>query len=528
MMNHLRNHMKGIMLVIVIAFLASTFLMYERGSSRRAGDGSDGRTIADYEVAKINGRSLMRSELDRRLRLYLENYASRNASSLDSASLYKAALDQAVLESQIAKEIEQHGIKISDAEADLEMKSQADTYYVTREAFYQQLAQRGMKVEDYKRNLANQMATQRLLQMEIGEVVISQDSALEFYDTMKGLIYTKPEGFMVQLAEFKNESAAENLRTRILSGDVWAAIVSNDELDSSDVLNFTREPVFLPSSAFTTGVFQSLASLDVGQVSDVFEVSSADFAVGMKAEHVDETITPFDEVSADIISVLTQQERSKRISDYEASLLAKAELIVNDTSLFEKAPTSDDVASESESEPEIEEVMEVEAEPESAETQPEAKSEDVAAESEAATPEVVTEPEAAKSEVESAPEAVKPEIVTEPEAAKSEVGSAPEAVKPEAESESATPEVVTESEAAKSEVESVPEVVKPEVVTEPEAAKSDVESAPEVVKSESEAATPEVVTEPEAVKSDVESAPEVTPATQETQTQETGDAAKTE
>ena len=437
MMNHLRNHMKGIMLVIVIAFLASTFLMYERGSSRRSGDASDGRTIADYEVAKINGRSLMRSELDRRLRLYLENYASRNASSLDSASLYKAALDQAVLESQIAKEIEQHGIKISDAEADLEMKSQADTYYVTREAFYQQLAQRGMKVEDYKRNLANQMATQRLLQMEIGEVVISQDRALEFYDTMKGLIYTKPEGFMVQLAEFKNESAAENLRARILSGDAWAAIVSNDELNSSDVLNFTREPVFLPTSAFTTGVFQSLASLDVGQVSDVFEVSSEDFAVGMKAEHVDETITPFDDVSADIISVLTQQEQSKRISDYEASLLAKAELLVNDPSLFEKAPTSDDVAGESESEPEIEEVAEVEAEPESG---------DVAAASETATPEVSTEPEAAKSEVESVPEAVKheaatPEVVTEPEAAKPEVESAPEAVKTEAESEIASSEV---------------------------------------------------------------------------------------
>ena len=517
MMNHLRNHMKGIMLVIVIAFLASTFLMYERGSSRRSGDASDGRTIADYEVAKINGRSLMRSELDRRLRLYLENYASRNASSLDSASLYKAALDQAVLESQIAKEIEQHGIKISDAEADLEMKSQADTYYVTREAFYQQLAQRGMKVEDYKRNLANQMATQRLLQMEIGEVVISQDRALEFYDTMKGLIYTKPEGFMVQLAEFKNESAAENLRARILSGDAWAAIVSNDELNSSDVLNFTREPVFLPTSAFTTGVFQSLASLDVGQVSDVFEVSSEDFAVGMKAEHVDETITPFDDVSADIISVLTQQEQSKRISDYEASLLAKAELLVNDPSLFEKAPTSDDVAGESESEPEIEEVAEVEAEPESG---------DVAAASETATPEVSTEPEAAKSEVE----------------------SAPEAVKPEAASETATPEAATEPEAAKSEVESVPEAVKTEAesetATEPEAAKSEVESAPEAVKSEaeSETATPEVATEPEAAKSEVGSAPEavkteaeseiasseVTPATQETQTQEPGEAAKTE
>ena len=411
MINHLRNHMKGIMLVIVIAFLASTFLMYERSGSRRTPTRNPDGSMSDYEVAQINGKSLMRSELERRLRNYLQNYESRNAVSLDMPAVYQAVLDQAVLEAQLDVEIRNKGIVITDAQADAAMKEYADTYYPTRETFYQYLAQIGIKIDDYKKNLAHQMATQQLIRSEIGDIVVSNDKAVEFYDSMKGLIYTKPEGFLIHLADFNNANSAEIMRSKLLSGDSWLAIVSSDAL-SPDIINITREPVFLPSTALNSGTLQTLASTDVGQVSNVFEITSTDFAVGLKTEHVQETITSFDEVSSDILQLLRQQEERKKLNDYEAALMAKAQLVIHDTSLFPQkvTPTSDDVKpQESTNIAESEDISETKSEEiKTEETKPEQKPEVT----EPATQEnQETKPEEIKTE-EAKPEQ-KPEV-TEP------------------------------------------------------------------------------------------------------------------
>ena len=344
MMNFLRKHMKGVMLLIVIAFLLSTFLMYEgRGTRRSPGRNPDG-SMTDYEVATINGRSLMRSELERRLRDYLSSYSSRSAESLDMPAIYQAVLDQAVLESQLAKEVEEQGIRVSDADADRAMKAYADAYYPTRETFYQALANSGMKIEDYRRSLARQLATQQVVQNAIGEVVISEDRATAFYDTMKALIYSKPEGYMLHMADFRTSEDAEFLRAKLEGGESWAEIVSKDELASHDVINITRNPVFLPATAFTAGTLSALASVDVGKVSPVFSVTSNDYAVGVKTEHVDASVSPYAEVSGDIKNMLMNQEARTRENNYYQSLLKSAQLVVHDKELFARPAVSEDAA----------------------------------------------------------------------------------------------------------------------------------------------------------------------------------------
>ncbi len=337
-MNFLRKQMKWVMAVIVVAFLLSTFLMYDSRTSRRTPTRNADGSMSDYEVAEINGRSLMRSELEQRLRNYLSSYSSRNAVSLDMPAIYQEVLDQAVLDSQLVKEVQERGIMVSEAEAEQAMKLYADTYYPTRETFYQALAQSGMKVEDYKRNLARQMSVERLLEDAIGEIEISEDKAVEFYDSMKNLIYAKPEGFMVHMADFNTSADAENFRTRLLSGESWDVIASSDIL-SKDLINITKQPVFLPVTAFNSGSLVALASIDVSEPSPVFSVTSFDFAVGMKTSHVDPSVTPYDEVSADIKTLLTQQEQRNRLTEYEKSLRDKANVVIHDQSLFAKTET---------------------------------------------------------------------------------------------------------------------------------------------------------------------------------------------
>ena len=351
--------MKWVMAIIVVAFLLSTFLMYEGRSTRRSPSRNPDGTMSDYEVAQINGRSLMRSELEQRVRNYLQNnYNSRNLESLDIHAIYNTVLNQTVLESQLLKEVQEKGITVTDAEADQVMKNYADTYFPTREAFYQVLAQNGLKVEDYKRNLARQIATERVVREAVGEITISEDQATEFYDSMKGLIYTQPEGFMIQAAQFNTSSDAENFRSRLISGDSWLAILSDDNFDSKDVINITKDPIFMPSTAFRTGVFTVLASIDINQPSPVFSVSSYDFAVAMKTEHVDTSVRPYNEVSGDIKTVLTQQEERRRLTNYETELRNKAQVTINDESLFASPVVSEDESPKFDYDISVEEVSE--------------------------------------------------------------------------------------------------------------------------------------------------------------------------
>ena len=343
MMKFLRTQMKWIMAVIVVAFLLSTFLMYEGRGTRRTPSRNPDGTMADYEVAQINGRSLMRSELEQRLRNYLSTYSTRSMTSIDMPAIYRSVLDQAILESQLTKEVQEKGITVSDAEADQAMKNYADTYFPTREAFYQVLANSGLKPEDYKKSLARQMAADRLMREAIGDVTVSEDKAVEYYETMKGILFSRPEGFMIHMADFNNSADAENFRAKIAGGGSWDVVASNDAA-SMDIINITKTPVMLPSSALTAGTLGVLASLDIGTVSPVFEISSGDFAVAMKASHVEAGSTPYDEVSGDIKTLLTQQEERNRLSAYEESLRQKANVVINDEELFASPAVSHDNA----------------------------------------------------------------------------------------------------------------------------------------------------------------------------------------
>ena len=343
MLKNLRTHMKWIMIIIVVTFLLSTFLMYEGRSGRRGPSRSADGTMTDYEVAAVGGRPLMRSELENRLRAYLENSGLRNAASLDMPAVYQAVLDQYVLEQQLENEVRKADIAISDADAEQAMKAYADSAFPTREAFYAALERQGISSAEYKKNLARQLAVQQLLHVAVGDVTVSEDEAVKFYDSIKDQLFRTPAGVNLQVARFGASADAEALRASLQAGTDWAQATSGDALASMDVLSVTREPLFLPESAFT-GALAELASLDVGAVSPVFSATSGDFSVAVKTELVSESIRPYEDVSSDVRAFLRSQEERRKLNDYEADLMAKAEVVIYDASLF---PASADAAAAS-------------------------------------------------------------------------------------------------------------------------------------------------------------------------------------
>ncbi|MBQ4418779.1 MAG: SurA N-terminal domain-containing protein, partial [Synergistaceae bacterium] len=392
MLKKLRTQMRFIMIVVVVAFLLSTLLMYEGRSRRTPRVNADG-TMSDYEVAQVNGRALMRSELENRLRQYAGSLNQRDLTSRDMPAVYKTVLDQYVLESQMAREVEAQGIRVSDAEADAAMKAQADRYFVTREDFYQYLAQRGIKQDDYKKSLARQMASDALVRNAIGQIVISDDATAEFYDTMKSLLFFSPSGFMVYLANLESSADAEALREDLVGGKSWTEAISNDKFVNVSANNLTREPIFISGVSFNSVALLPMASLDIGEVSPVFSLTSGDYTVGVKTEVVSESYRPYDEVSGDIKTLLTQQEERVRLQAFYKSLTDKAQVEIFDTSLFPK-PEAEAEEPEAASEPEVKE----EPKPEAEEPKPEAEVKAEEVKTEEPKPEAEVKAEEVKAE----------------------------------------------------------------------------------------------------------------------------------
>jgi uncharacterized protein with von Willebrand factor type A (vWA) domain len=242
----------------------------------------------------------------------------------------------------MAQEVRDSGISISDAETEQAMKQYADSAFPTREAFYQYLERSGIKVSEYKADIAQQMASERLMRSSIGEIVVSEDEAAAFYDSVKNLFFRRPAGFMVNFASFASPDEAEKARNLLLEGQPWVEVTggaASDDAVSSDVTNLvkpisaTAEPTFIPESAFD-GAFSPMKSDDVGVVSAVFEVASDDFVVGVKTEAVEETVSSYDEVSADIRAIIQQQKEREALSAFSQTLLDRARVVILDTSLF--------------------------------------------------------------------------------------------------------------------------------------------------------------------------------------------------
>ncbi|MDR2527515.1 MAG: SurA N-terminal domain-containing protein [Synergistaceae bacterium] len=321
-MNKLRTHVKWIMWVIVVTFLASTFFMYE---GRRGSGG-----LEDYAVAEVNGRSLMRSALDQRVRLLLAESGGRDLASIDLylPYLYQSALRQYATERQMEQEVRDSGVTVSDAEADQVMKEYADQAFPTREAFYQYLERRGEKLEDYRRNIARQMAGERLLRQSVGPVDVGDDETREFYETMKILAFRQQSaGFNVSLARFTSKTEAENFRNLLLDGVSWG------DAASGDMVSADRTATYFPESAFD-GFLSPMKSLDLAAVSPVFEPTSGDFAVGIKREAVAEKFTPYEEVSADVNAWVLQQKEREAVNEFVQGLLSRAKIVIHDKTLF--------------------------------------------------------------------------------------------------------------------------------------------------------------------------------------------------
>ena len=369
MLKYLRNHMRGIMIVIVIAFLASSFLMYDLGRSRSGEAPSvspDGR-LQDYVVASVNGHELRRSDLEVMVRNYIQQSNIRELTPEDIPHLYQATLDNAIFQMELDREVNTRNIDISEEEITSQVNIMAD-HFPTREAFFQSVERSGVRMEDLRRDIRRRLAMEKTVESYMAEhVVVSDDAVYDFYDALKGLFYTAPRGFTFDFVVLSYDRAAEDLQAKLSEDSArWHEIISEFPL-SSDIIRQSTEPSFFSEAGLSADVVMSyMIDIDIEEVGPVTEVGANEFMIVIKREDLEETVRPFDEVSMDIREMLEGQQQRVAFERFRNELIARAVVEIFDHSLF-PAPVTDSVG---DAPPGIPETTEHEPMPDATEPEP--------------------------------------------------------------------------------------------------------------------------------------------------------------
>lgn len=334
LMNKLRTQVKWIMAAIVVVFVLSIFLMYGPGGGKGSG-------TKDYAVAEVDGKKIMRSQIEAGLAEMADQAQNGQVTSEDIPLLRQNVLDGIMLETALKKEAEQKDIKVSDEEVQ-KVITQIESQFPTKEAFMQYMEQSGIDEKKMKQDITDRLAQQKVLETVTGNVVVSDDEVQKFYESTKDLFFRRPAGFNVNFASFGTKEKAQKARQQFVSGIQWNKVL---EGLSSDVKNSTpyEKPTFIAEKDLT-GEMKVLLNLPIGKLSPLISVSSEDVLLVLKRDKSPERVLSLSEVKEEIQKMLKAQKERELQQKFFQELKAKTPVKILDASIFPapKAPESAD------------------------------------------------------------------------------------------------------------------------------------------------------------------------------------------
>lgn len=325
MFKSMRKHTKTIMAVVIAFFVLSCFAGY--GFYARSG--RDGGGERDYAAAKINGRRVMRSSLDRTMVQIAEQGGLRDISAGDWLMLRKMALDNMAIEAELEKEVKSRKIDVTKEEVESEYTNTMDSF-PTREAFKEFLERSGLTEQAVKNDIKKELQRRKIIMALISEITITDEESKELYEAIKAFRYSRPEGFMINIASFRTMETAENARKALERGTAWDTVLEENK-DEILISNAYDKPGEISEGEIDSNpALAPLKRLRMDRVSPVIQLTDSEFAVVIKREKTDERILDFEEVSGDVNELVRNQRSEKVFTD----LRERAKVEILDPSIF--------------------------------------------------------------------------------------------------------------------------------------------------------------------------------------------------
>lgn len=339
-MQALRTRTRAIMIIVVIVFVVSIFGMYISRGSRSSDQGPEG----DFPVASIGGEKIMASQIVTGVRNLAEQSEQSDLSSESIIQMRKNVLNNMAMQSMLQKEAAKQKIKVPESEIDMAVK-RIENQFPTKEAFQQYMENRGIKMKELRAQISMQLAQRMVLDANAGEVEVTDEEAKEFYGQTKDLFFRQPAGFNVMFARFSSQEAADEARKALLEGTAWDEVLKNYE-DKTIDFTLSAEPAFVTAREFTEGSLKPLNDTPMGEISNSLALSDTDVVVLIKEKKLNERVMPFEEVSADVHSMIADQKKQVKQNEYLEALLAQANIQILDQGFFEVQAGTEGAVSE--------------------------------------------------------------------------------------------------------------------------------------------------------------------------------------
>ena len=343
MLRYLRSHVKAIMIAVIVLFVVSIFAGY--GLYARSGKGSDGQR--DYAVAEIDGKDVMRSDIEKGTVQLAEQLGSeKEITSADIPFMRKAILDSTAIEAELEKEIKNRKIEVTQDEIDENYTNVMDSY-PTREEFKAFLERSGITEAQVKSDIKKQISQKKIMDALAAEINIPDEEARKFYESAKTFLYKQPSGFMVNIATFKSNEAAGAAQKSIAEGSGWDKVMEDHKADIMSSTPYDK-PVLITEQMMVDSL-AALKDLPLNKVSPVMPVTSNDSYLAVKRSKEAEKQLSYNEVSADVVAMIRNQKAQEKQQEFYEELLSRAKIKILDPEIF-PAPVSADVKTEVKSE----------------------------------------------------------------------------------------------------------------------------------------------------------------------------------
>ena len=284
-------------------------------------------------VARIDGSTtITREELERAVRAN-ETKAGQVVPPQFRDLVYRRVLDQLIDFYLLLKESERRQVVATADEVESEIERVRNSY-PTSQAFDEQLQEWGTTLETLREETRKDLVVAKTIEMELRTVLEIEDETVRaFYNQHPGQFTT---GELVQASHIliglsptasaiergQSLETARALRDQAITGNADFADLarrhSTDEATASNGGNLGMIERGQTGESFERALF----SLELDEISPVVE-SQFGFHIIKAGRRQEGTITPFQEVRAQIRSILLQQERQLTMSSF-LSYLRKA------------------------------------------------------------------------------------------------------------------------------------------------------------------------------------------------------------
>ena len=279
----------------------------------------DSDEVPANAVAVVDGTTISKESLDELLARAKTSYTQQKrefpkAGTPEYQSLQNQAVAYLVQREQYAREAEELGIEVTEADVDKKIDEVKKEFFQnSQQKFDQGLKQQGYTLEALREDIRSQLISEKIYEHITEEVKIS-DAALKTYYENNRDKYSVPESRQVRHILVKTKIQADRIHDELASGADFTALAKQNSLDPGSKDQGGKLTV---SRGQTVAPFDEAAfSLKTNELSDPVKTEFGYHLIQPLAAVKGGSVTPFAQVKDQIRSELIEERKTVAVNDW--------------------------------------------------------------------------------------------------------------------------------------------------------------------------------------------------------------------